>query len=155
DSPVTEQPAAVDETPEAEAVDAEAAEAEPFEPAGEAAAGSEDSDAEPAPGNVVPLRNGQLAAGRPVREPSTAQLSAAERNACREIAKALGARIAGDDDGEPRLPAATPLKVARDERSASSETAAPTQRAAAVSDAVPAVSEGRPRLANAHAEILD
>ncbi|MGW9329361.1 ATP-binding protein [Bosea sp. NPDC055594] len=160
-SPVTEQPAAIDETPEteaeteAEAVDAEAAEAEPSEPAGEAAAGSEDSDAEPAPGNVVPLRNGQLAAVRPVLEPSKAHLSSAERNAFREIAKALGARIAGDDEGEPRLPAATPLKVARDEKSASSETAAPTQRAAAVSDAVPAVSEGRPRLANAHAEILD
>lgn len=156
-SPVTEQPAAIDETPEteAEAVDAEAAEAEPSEPAGEAAAGSEDSDAEPAPGNVVPLRNGQLAAVRPVLEPSKAHLSSAERNAFREIAKALGARIAGDDEGEPRLPAATPLKVARDERSAASETAAPTQRAAAISDAVPAVSEGRPRLANAHAEILD
>ncbi len=120
--------------------------------ASEAAAAKTDAaDAPPSPGNVVPLRNGQLAGVRPVLEPSKTLLSSAERSAFREIAKALGARIAGDDDVETglRLPAAAPLKVG-DESKAEAQVASPT-------DAQPAatVVEGRPRIANAHAEILD
>ncbi len=120
--------------------------------ASEAAAAKTDAtDTPPSPGNVVPLRNGQLAGVRPVLEPSKTLLSSAERSAFREIAKALGARIAGDDDVETglRLPAAAPLKVG-DESKAEAQVASPT-------DAQPAatVVEGRPRIANAHAEILD
>jgi PAS domain S-box-containing protein len=101
--------------------------------------------------NVVPLRNGHLAAVRPVLEPSKTLLSSAERNAFREIAKALGARIAGEEDtpGEPRLPAAAPLRIrakdADDSQADAPATAAPP----------PAVAGLRPRVANAHAEILD
>ncbi|MFC5395825.1 PAS domain-containing sensor histidine kinase [Bosea vestrisii] len=125
---------------------------------------AEDSDTAPEPpqpasaappANVVPLRNGHLAAVRPVLEPSKTLLSSAERNAFREIAKALGARIAGEEDepGEPRLPAATPLRVREkdaDEAKVESAVAAPADEAPP-----PAASERRPRVANAHAEILD
>jgi PAS domain S-box-containing protein len=62
-------------------------------------------------GNIVPLRNGHLASVRPVLEPSKPNLSSAERNAFREIAKALGARIAGDDETSPRLPPVAPLRL--------------------------------------------
>lgn len=79
-------------------------EAEPAAPA--------ESRHEAAPaGNIVMLHNGQLAQVRPVLEPSKANLSSAERNAFREIAKALGARIAGEDQAEPRLPPAATLKL--------------------------------------------
>lgn len=125
---------------------------------------AEDSDTAPEPpqpasaappANVVPLRNGHLAAVRPVLEPSKTLLSSAERNAFREIAKALGARIAGEEDepGEPRLPAATPLRVREKdagEAKVESAVAAPAAEAPP-----PAASERRPRVANAHAEILD
>lgn len=104
----------------------------------------------PAPGNVVPLRNGHLTAVRPVLEPSKTLLSSAERNAFREIAKALGARIAGEDEGEPRLPAVAPLRVRKDEDEAAAQDAPAESPAPA-----PAAPEGRPRVANAHAEILD
>lgn len=103
-----------------------------------------------APGNVVPLRNGHLTAVRPVLEPSKTLLSSAERNAFREIAKALGARIAGEDEGEPRLPAVAPLRVRKDEDEAAAQDAPAESPAPA-----PAAPEGRPRVANAHAEILD
>lgn len=104
--------------------------------------------------NVVPLRNGHLAAVRPVLEPSKTLLSSAERNAFREIAKALGARIAGEENeaGEPRLPAATPLRVR--EKDANEAKEEPTVTAAAA-PLPPAASERRQRVANAHAEILD
>jgi PAS domain S-box-containing protein len=100
------------------------------------------------PANVVPLRNGHLTTVRPVLEPSKTLLSSAERNAFREIAKALGARIAGEEDetGEPRLPAAAPLRVRDKEEASAPATAAPPP---------PAAPEPRPRVANAHAEILD
>ncbi|RXT53015.1 hypothetical protein B6S44_19960 [Bosea sp. Tri-44] len=101
--------------------------------------------------NVVPLRNGHLAAVRPVLEPSKTLLSSAERNAFREIAKALGARIAGEEDapGEPRLPVAAPLRIrAKDADEPQTDAPATTAPPAAVS-------EQRPRVANAHAEILD
>ncbi|WP_131859997.1 ATP-binding protein [Bosea sp. BK604] len=69
---------------------------------------------EPRPGaNVVPLRNGHLTAVRPVLEPSKPLLSSAERNAFREIAKALGARIAGEEGIESRLPPAAPLNLGK------------------------------------------
>lgn len=107
------------------------------------------------PANVVPLRNGHLAAVRPVLEPSKTLLSSAERSAFREIAKALGARIAGEDEeaGEPRLPAAAPLRV-RD-KDAGDKQERPAATAAAAPPAPVAPPEQRPRVANAHAEILD
>ncbi|SEL00500.1 PAS domain S-box-containing protein [Bosea lupini] len=152
-----------DETVEAQDAPAEPeasdddATTEQAEDGGEAAKASEPPPAaEAPPANVVPLRNGHLAAVRPVLEPSKTLLSSAERNAFREIAKALGARIAGEEDepGGPRLPVAAQLRVrekeandAKDESSAAiPSTAAPVQ---------PSAPEGRPRVANAHAEILD
>lgn len=110
----------------------------------------------PAPGNVVPLRNGHLTAVRPVLEPSKTLLSSAERNAFREIAKALGARIAGEDETEPRLPAAAPLRVRREDAEAAGRSQdGGAQEGPAEAPAPPASAEGRPRVANAHAEILD
>ncbi|WP_420101146.1 ATP-binding protein [Bosea sp. (in: a-proteobacteria)] len=100
---------------------------------------------EPAPGNIFPLRQGSLAI-RPVLEPSKTNLSSAERNAFREIAKALGARLA--DDGattEPRLPPVAPLRVK--EREGIDEPAA---KAETVAMAAPPV-----RQRNAHADLLD
>ncbi|WID95648.1 ATP-binding protein [Bosea vestrisii] len=102
--------------------------------------------------NVVPLRNGHLAAVRPMLEPSKTLLSSAERNAFREIAKALGARIAGEEDmpGEPRLPVAAPLRIrAKDTEDSQADTPATTTPPPA------AIPGQRPRVANAHAEILD
>lgn len=106
------------------------------------------------PANVVPLRNGHLAAVRPVLEPSKTLLSSAERSAFREIAKALGARIAGEDDepGEPRLPVAAPLRV-RDKEEGDGKAEPATTIAAA--GAASSATERRPRVANAHADILD
>jgi len=141
-----------DESAEAPETDAEAPTAQAD--AGDAAPEADEPPRSPPPApraNVVPLRNGHLAAVRPVLEPSKTLLSSAERNAFREIAKALGARIAGEEDvpGEPRLPAAAPLRIrAKDADGSQSDTPATT---------VPptAVPEQRPRVANAHAEILD
>ncbi|KRE23954.1 hypothetical protein ASE66_01415 [Bosea sp. Root483D1] len=110
----------------------------------------------PPPANVVPLRNGHLTAVRPVLEPSKTLLSSAERNAFREIAKALGARIAGEEDepGEPRLPAATPLRMPDEEAGSAKEKVSAEAPASAASPSA-AAPEPRPRVANAHAEILD
>lgn len=125
---------------------------------------------EPAPGtNIVNLRHGRLAAVRPVLEPSKPNLSSAERNAFREIAKALGARIAGDDEiAGPRLPPAAPLQlkeaadapapdeatIAEDgcEPPADPDAAAP-QPEEADESAAPATA--RPRRPNSHADLLD
>ncbi len=142
-----EEPATDDAEPEAEVPAAVTADEDASEAAAasdDAAAGADVSGAPPVPGNVVPLRNGHLASVRPVLEPSKTLLSSSERNAFREIAKALGARIAGDDETGPRLPAAAPLKL--DEGRLEAQPAAETS---------PAAAETRPRLANAHAEILD
>jgi len=112
-----------------------------------------------AAGNIVPLRNGHLAAVRPVLEPSKTNLSKAERNAFREIAKALGARIAGEDEAiSPRLPQAMPLRLREDEAAPAAETdAAPEVSVApAVSAEAEAEAGGtRPRLPNSHADVLD
>lgn len=81
------------------------------QPEAEAAAPAENRHEAAPAGNIVMLHNGQLAQVRPVLEPSKANLSSAERNAFREIAKALGARIAGEDQPEPRLPPAATLKL--------------------------------------------
>ncbi|PTM38962.1 ATP-binding protein [Bosea sp. 124] len=100
--------------------------------------------------NIVPLRNGHLASVRPVLEPSKANLSKAERNAFREIAKALGARIAGDDEAvTPRLPPVAPLRLKDGETGLSAE--APQPR----TDAEGAAGATRPRLPNSHADVLD
>ncbi|MFC5419044.1 ATP-binding protein [Bosea eneae] len=138
--------------PEPAASDAESATTQ-AENGGDAPEASEPPQPPPAgpPANVVPLRNGHLAAVRPVLEPSKTLLSSAERSAFREIAKALGARIAGeaDEPGEPRLPAAAPLRVRDKEAGAEKEepvVAAPPR---------PTAPEPRLRVANAHAEILD
>jgi PAS domain S-box-containing protein len=144
--------------------DAVAAEAEPAAEEAQAAAASSvpdeppETDAtdlaaeappepEPEPelpsGRIVPLRNGQQTAIRPVLEPSKSHLSSAERNAFREIAKALGARLAGDEEpGGPRLPPVAPLQVKEREATA----ARPEAEAEA-----PAPTRQR----NSHAEVLD
>lgn len=104
-----------------------------------------DAGPEPLPGKIVPLRNGHLTAIRPVLEPSKSHLSSAERNAFREIAKALGARLAGDDEpSAPRLPPVAPLQVKEKEE-------APAAKAAAEMDA--ALAPARQR--NSHADVLD
>ncbi len=96
--------------------------------------------------NIVPLRNGQHAAIRPVLEPSKAHLSSAERNAFREIAKALGARLADDETNDaPRLPPVAPLRVKE------AEAEAPAPAAPLASE--PAITPARQR--NSHAEVLD
>ncbi len=102
-------------------------------------------------GNIVPLRNGHLTPVRPIIEPSKPNLSSAERSAFREIAKALGARIAGDDEpASPRLPPAAPLRLKEAEAAA----------ADGGSDAAPASPAPEPaatarRLPNSHADLLD
>ncbi|MFN3672375.1 MAG: ATP-binding protein, partial [Bosea sp. (in: a-proteobacteria)] len=101
----------------------------------------------PGPGNIVPLRNGHLTAVRPVLEPSKANLSTAERNAFREIAKALGARIAGDDEPGPRLPPVAPLQM-REEAAVEAGEDKPRP-------VVPRAEALRQRLPNSHAELLD
>lgn len=96
------------------------------------------------PGKIVPLRNGHLTAIRPVLEPSKAHLSSAERNAFREIAKALGARLAGDDEpSAPRLPPVAPLQVKDKEE---------VRTAKAAAEAGPAAPA---RQRNSHADVLD
>ncbi len=95
------------------------------------------------PGKIVPLRNGHLTAIRPVLEPSKSHLSSAERNAFREIAKALGARLAGDEEpSAPRLPPVAPLQVKDKED-------APSAKAATEADT------GLARQRNSHADVLD
>jgi len=114
----------------------------------------EEASAEPAPeapepdslpGKIVPLRNGHLTAIRPVLEPSKPHLSSAERNAFREIAKALGARLAGDDEpSAPRLPPVAPLQVKEKEEAPAAKMAAEAETGLAPS-----------RQRNSHADVLD
>ena len=100
--------------------------------------------------NIVPLRNGHLASVRPVLEPSKPNLSSAERNAFREIAKALGARIAGDDEAmAPRLPPVAPLRLKE------GETAELPASERAPGGADNDANGSRPRLPNSHADVLD
>lgn len=103
------------------------------------------AEPEPLPGKIVPLRNGHLTAIRPVLEPSKSHLSSAERNAFREIAKALGARLAGDDEpSAPRLPPVAPLQVKEKEAASAAKAIAEAEATAA-----PA------RQRNSHADVLD
>jgi PAS domain S-box-containing protein len=154
--------------PAQEASDAEAAEAEaPAEAEIEDETTiDEDPSAIPAPApeapgtaNIVPLRNGHLAAVRPVLEPSKPNLSSAERDAFREIAKALGARIAGDDEAlAPRLPPVAPLRLKEGEASAADATGllAPGRAATAPAELdAEAAAVARQRLPNSHADVLD
>ena len=106
--------------------------------------------------NIVPLRNGHLASVRPVLEPSKPNLSSAERNAFREIAKALGARIAGDDEAlAPRLPPAAPLRLKEGEAGTSAAATAPdTPHAGSDAERTTAIG-GRSRVPNSHADVLD
>ncbi|RYE35339.1 MAG: PAS domain S-box protein [Hyphomicrobiales bacterium] len=93
---------------------------------------------------IVPLRNGHLTAIRPVLEPSKSHLSSAERNAFREIAKALGARLAGDDEpSAPRLPPVAPLQVKDKEEATAAKATAEAE----------AIAPARQR--NSHADVLD
>lgn len=119
----------------------------------------------PVPGaNIVPLRNGHLTAVRPMLEPSKPNLSSAERNAFREIAKALGARIAGEDDIGPRLPPVAPLKLKELDGTQDAAAAAAVPKSAtppAITTVEPAAEAqatgeaARPRLPNSHADVLD
>lgn len=155
--------------------------AEEAAPDPQAEAESPTPSAEPQSGaNVVPLRNGHLAAVRPVLEPSKAVLSSAERNAFREIAKALGARIAGEEDTDPRMPPAPPMRVkdnapnadepqpkdvrtadtaedatarVQPDEPATEEPAAAPLPGAPLDETAPAL--GRPRQPNSHADVLD
>jgi len=127
-------PESADTPPPAEAASPDRTAPEPAEPA----AAAQDLPA----ANIVPLRNGQHAAIRPVLEPSKAHLSSAERNAFREIAKALGARLAEDEPHDaPRLPPVAQLRVKEAEASAPAPAEAGT----------PAPTRQR----NSHAEVLD
>ncbi len=112
-----------------------------------------------APGNIVPLRNGHLAPVRPIIEPSKTHLSSAERNAFREIAKALGARMAGDDEtAAPRLPPAAPLRLKDREAAASTDADAQAEPAAAAPEGRPdggRAAAAKPRRTNSHADLLD
>ncbi|CAH1654334.1 Cell-division control histidine kinase PdhS [Hyphomicrobiales bacterium] len=96
-------------------------------------------------GNIVQLRDTPAPTTlRPVLEPSKPHLSSAERNAFREIAKALGARLAGDDEpGAPRLPPAAPLQVRDDEE------------APVAAKAVTEAGSASARQRNSHADVLD
>lgn len=100
-------------------------------------------------GNIVPLRNGHLTPVRPIIEPSKPNLSSAERSAFREIAKALGARIAGEDEpATPRLPPAAPLRLKEAE-------AADGGSDAAQASPEPELAATARRLPNSHADLLD
>jgi PAS domain S-box-containing protein len=156
-----DKPPVVDE-PDSEAV-AEVGEDETqIVDTGEAAAEERDAPAPapPAPdkANIVPLRNGHLASVRPVLEPSKPNLSSAERNAFREIAKALGARIAGDDEAlAPRLPPVAPLRLKESDDGAAAETLplGDATQAEPTADAETVAIASRPRLPNSHADVLD
>lgn len=134
--------------------------------AAESAAATDRTEPEPAASrtNIVTLRNGRLATVQPLLEPSKPNLSSAERNAFREIAKALGARIAGDDDNpSPRLPPAAPLQLKEGAKAPASEKALVEEEKPAPTtvldtprqeDAEEAAA-ARPRLPNSHADVLD
>jgi PAS domain S-box-containing protein len=127
----------------------------------------------PLPGaNIVPLRNGHLTAVRPVLEPSKLNLSSAERNAFREIAKALGARIAGDEEMGPRLPPVAPLRLKEDAPPQAVERTQPLNRRASDAQQEPesaaeiaapietmveagSAETQRQRVPNSHADVLD
>lgn len=146
----TDIPPPVSQQPEPVQPDIDDAEEPKVQPAGRRAAPEEPASPVVAPvapaANIVPLRNGQHAAIRPVLEPSKAHLSSAERNAFREIAKALGARLADDETNDaPRLPPVAPLRV----KEAEAEAPAP----AAPLAFEPAIAPARQR--NSHAEVLD
>jgi PAS domain S-box-containing protein len=119
------------------------------------------SDPAPAPvappGNIVPLRNGHLTPVRPIIEPSKTHLSSAERNAFREIAKALGARMAGDEEpSAPRLPPAAPLRLKDRDVTASSDPDVRSEPAAGVPEERSESSRSaKPRRTNSHADLLD
>ena len=147
-------------TSEAAPFEVQALSVEPAQP-------DQELDEAPAPApaaNIVPIRNGQITSIRPVLEPSKPNLSSAERNAFREIAKALGARIAGDDEVvSPRLPPAAPLQLKEgvtapaQEKPASTapETTVQADIAETESKADAPAVFGRPRLPNSHADLLD
>jgi PAS domain S-box-containing protein len=138
---------------EAPALADDARETDPAEPAQEPSAAD----------NIVQLRNGNMGAVRPVLEPSKPNLSTAERNAFREIAKALGARIAGDDEIEPRLPPAAPLRLKDSEEPRKSPRNRRDEARASITGSEPLQVSGeelladtaRPRLPNSHADVLD
>jgi PAS domain S-box-containing protein len=117
--------------------------------------------AAPAPGaNIFPLRNGHLTAVRPVLEPGKPHLSSAERNAFREIAKALGARIAGEDEIGPRLPPVAPLRLKELAEGTSAKApepaiAKPAEAPAADATDAETAETQRQRLPNSHADVLD
>lgn len=125
---------------------------------------------EPTPStNIVNLHGGPLTTVRPVLEPSKANLTSAERNAFREIARALGARIAGDDDAGPRLPPAAPLRLKDGEEAKPVAEAKPTvdtklgaaplsppaEPAPGSAEDIAAADLTRQRLPNSHADVLD
>jgi PAS domain S-box-containing protein len=112
--------------------------------------------------NIVPLRNGHLTAVRPMLEPSKPNLSSAERNAFREIAKALGARIAGEDEIAPPPTPAVPSRPEEESREPSAPAPEPQQPVAeqagatsAPPAAVAMLPAARMRLPNSHADVLD
>ncbi len=98
----------------------------------------------PSSPNVVPLRAGSDGSGDAARA-SWAGLSAGERNAFREIARALGARLEGVDDttfpeppAPPAAPPPRPLEPAPVVPLKAVEAAPPPVAAAAPADAAPA-----------------
>lgn len=132
------------------------------EPAAPEAGASGEAERAPAPaaapGNIVPLRNGHLTPVRPIIEPSKTHLSSAERNAFREIAKALGARMAGDDEAAaPRLPPAAPLRLKERDEAATAEAARSEPVAVAPEERPESggMAAGKPRRTNSHADLLD
>ncbi|MDQ0347277.1 PAS domain-containing protein [Ancylobacter vacuolatus] len=94
----------------------------------------------PSPANVVPLRAGSHEAGRDNVRSSWEGLSTGERNAFREIARALGARLEGvDDPAEPAPdsapePAQHPVPPAVDPASQMPATPAPAPPAPVAQD---------------------
>ncbi|MFD2031764.1 PAS domain-containing sensor histidine kinase [Ancylobacter dichloromethanicus] len=72
----------------------------------------------PSPANVVPLRAGNGEAGRDNVRSSWEGLSNGERNAFREIARALGARLEGvDDPADPSAPPSSEPEISMPEAS--------------------------------------
>ena len=149
---------------------AEAAAGEPELPLGPAADTTADAVKETAPkdtpvsgetadnspgANVVRLRNGDMTAIRPVLEPSRPALNRAERNAFREIAKALGARMPDENEDGPRLPTAAQLKLREADAAARAEASGEAPASRDEAPTPPAAPAPRARVANAHAEILD
>ncbi|MDP3318075.1 MAG: hypothetical protein Q8S58_02990, partial [Bosea sp. (in: a-proteobacteria)] len=125
--------------------------ATPEPPPGDEAPAEDAPSPAPSAGNIVPLRNGHLTPVRPIIEPSKPNLSSAERSAFREIAKALGARIAGDDEpAAPRLPPAAPLRLKEAE-----PAAVEGGSGAAEASPAPEPAATARRLPNSHADLLD